>query len=160
MENLAMKKIKKIAVMTSGGDAPGMNAFIRTVVRYGLGKDLEVYGIEEGYKGLIKNQFKYMDFDSVCFATDRRWGAKVQDFRQMLQLQISRPKKQYISKQIYEKFLKLTYMEDTTNRDLLRLVSRLVHNDFLSIHRRKILERQRSDLNQNQMFLVLLPKIC
>lgn len=61
-----MKKIKKIAVMTSGGDAPGMNPFIRAVVRYGLDKDLEVFGIEEGYKGLIKNQFKYMDFDSVC----------------------------------------------------------------------------------------------
>lgn len=61
-----MQQIKKIAVMTSGGDAPGMNAFIRAVVRYSIEKGLEVYGIQEGYKGLIKNQFKYMDFDSVC----------------------------------------------------------------------------------------------
>ena len=41
--------IKKIAVLTSGGDAPGMNAAIRAVVRAGLSEGLEVYGIYDGY---------------------------------------------------------------------------------------------------------------
>ena len=38
--------MKRIAVLTSGGDAPGMNASIRAVVRYGINAGLEVYGIE------------------------------------------------------------------------------------------------------------------
>ena len=45
--------MKRIAVMTSGGDAPGMNAAIRAVVRTGLDKGWEVSGIREGYAGLI-----------------------------------------------------------------------------------------------------------
>ena len=61
-----MREIKKIAVMTSGGDAPGMNAFIRGVVRHGLEKGLEVYGVKEGYQGLIEKKFLNMNFDSVC----------------------------------------------------------------------------------------------
>ena len=44
---------KKIAVLTSGGDAPGMNAAIRSVVRCGISKGWEVYGVKNGYKGLI-----------------------------------------------------------------------------------------------------------
>ena len=42
--------MKKIAVLTSGGDAPGMNAAIRATVRYALYKGLDVYGVERGYK--------------------------------------------------------------------------------------------------------------
>ncbi len=45
--------MKRIAVMTSGGDAPGMNAAIRAVVRAGLDKNVEVYGIRQAYQGLI-----------------------------------------------------------------------------------------------------------
>lgn len=45
--------MKRIAVMTSGGDAPGMNAAIRAVVRAGLEEDIEVYGIRQGYAGLV-----------------------------------------------------------------------------------------------------------
>ena len=45
--------MKRIAILTSGGDAPGMNAFIRTVVRYGIHRGLEVYGVRHGYDGLI-----------------------------------------------------------------------------------------------------------
>ncbi|MEI6310749.1 MAG: 6-phosphofructokinase [Bacteroidota bacterium] len=60
-----MKKINKIAVMTSGGDAPGMNANIRAVVRSGIYNGLEVYGIENGFEGLIDNQIKLMDHSSV-----------------------------------------------------------------------------------------------
>ncbi|MFT8229756.1 MAG: 6-phosphofructokinase [Enterobacterales bacterium] len=47
--------IKKVGVLTSGGDAPGMNAAIRSVVRTGLSKGLEIYGIYNGYLGLFKN---------------------------------------------------------------------------------------------------------
>ena len=50
--------IKKIAVLTSGGDAPGMNAAIRAVVRAGLSEGLEVYGIYDGYYGLYHNNIK------------------------------------------------------------------------------------------------------
>ena len=45
--------IEKLAVMTSGGDAPGMNAAIRAVVRRGLDSGLAVYGITNGYEGLV-----------------------------------------------------------------------------------------------------------
>ena len=45
--------MKKIGVLTSGGDAPGMNAAIRAVVRYGIYHNMEVYGIKRGYEGLI-----------------------------------------------------------------------------------------------------------
>ena len=47
--------VKKIGVLTSGGDAPGMNAAIRAVVRGALASDIEVYGIYNGYAGLVKN---------------------------------------------------------------------------------------------------------
>jgi 6-phosphofructokinase 1 len=50
------KKIKRIGVYTSGGDAPGMNAAIRAVVRVGIAQGLEVYGIHSGYIGMIENQ--------------------------------------------------------------------------------------------------------
>lgn len=46
--------MKRIAVMTSGGDAPGMNAAIRAVVRAGIDKDMEVFGINRGYEGLME----------------------------------------------------------------------------------------------------------
>jgi 6-phosphofructokinase 1 len=49
--------MKRIAVVTSGGDAPGMNAAIRAVVRTGLDKGWEVYGIRHGYTGLISDNF-------------------------------------------------------------------------------------------------------
>ena len=45
--------IKRIAVFTSGGDAQGMNAAVRSVVRTGLDRGLEVYAIYEGYQGLV-----------------------------------------------------------------------------------------------------------
>lgn len=46
--------MKKIAVLTSGGDAPGMNACIRAAVRFGLSKNMEMYGVMRGYEGLLK----------------------------------------------------------------------------------------------------------
>jgi len=52
-----MAKIKKIAVLTSGGDAPGMNAAVRAVVRAALFHKLKVYGVEHGYEGMINDEF-------------------------------------------------------------------------------------------------------
>lgn len=60
------KKITKIGVMTSGGDAPGMNACIRAAVRTGIFHDLEVYGITRGYAGMIDNDIQRMDSRSVA----------------------------------------------------------------------------------------------
>ena len=53
-------KIKRIGVLTSGGDAPGMNAAIRAVVRTGLEKGLEVLGVHRGYSGLIAGDARSM----------------------------------------------------------------------------------------------------
>ena len=57
--------MRKIAVLTSGGDAPGMNAAIRGVVRCASSRGMEVYGIERGYDGLIKGNVVRMDSRSV-----------------------------------------------------------------------------------------------
>lgn len=57
--------MRKIAVLTSGGDAPGMNAAIRGVVRCASSRGMEVYGIERGYDGLIKGNIVRMDSRSV-----------------------------------------------------------------------------------------------
>ncbi len=63
--------MKKIAVLTSGGDAPGMNAAIRTVVRSGLHYGMEVYGIYEGYKGLVEGNMRLIDRDDVSRIMNR-----------------------------------------------------------------------------------------
>lgn len=55
----------RIGVSTSGGDAPGMNAAIRAVVRYAIPRGLEVMGIKRGYSGLISNQIVPLDLRSV-----------------------------------------------------------------------------------------------
>jgi len=52
------KEIKTIGVLTSGGDAPGMNAAIRAVVRRGLGKGIRMIGIERGYEGLLNEELR------------------------------------------------------------------------------------------------------
>lgn len=59
------KQIKTIGVLTSGGDAPGMNAAIRAVVRTGLAHGLKVKGIQKGYNGLISDEVIDMDRTSV-----------------------------------------------------------------------------------------------
>ena len=50
------KEIKTIGVLTSGGDAPGMNAAIRAVVRTALAKGVNVKGIKKGYQGLLNEE--------------------------------------------------------------------------------------------------------
>ena len=57
--------MKRIAILTSGGDAPGMNAAIRAVVRYGIFAGMEVMGIERGYAGLLEGKFLEMNMRSV-----------------------------------------------------------------------------------------------
>lgn len=57
--------MKKIAVLTSGSDAPGMNAAIRAVVRRGIFKGLDVYGVQHGFKGLVDGNFVFMSLGSV-----------------------------------------------------------------------------------------------
>ena len=58
--------MKKIAVLTSGGDAPGMNACIRSVIRACAHYNLEVFGIHRGYQGLIENEIHPMTTSSVA----------------------------------------------------------------------------------------------
>lgn len=57
--------MKTIGVLTSGGDAPGMNAAIRAVVRSGIYNDIKVMGIERGYNGLINGSIREMNLSSV-----------------------------------------------------------------------------------------------
>ncbi len=55
----------KIAVLTSGGDAPGMNAAIRAVVRTGIARGYEVYGVRRGYNGILNKELSLMTFHDV-----------------------------------------------------------------------------------------------
>ena len=57
--------MKKIAVLTSGGDSPGMNAAIRAITRAGLAQDFEVFGIRDGFAGLMAQDFIQLDRFSV-----------------------------------------------------------------------------------------------
>lgn len=61
-----MGEIKNIAVLTSGGDAPGMNAGIRAVIRAGIYHGLNMYGVKRGYDGLVNGDIIPMDAKSVA----------------------------------------------------------------------------------------------
>ncbi|KAF0239709.1 MAG: 6-phosphofructokinase [Sediminibacterium sp.] len=63
---MAEKKVTKIGVLTSGGDAPGMNAAIRAVVRTGLYYGLEMFGVMRGYSGMIEDDIVPMNSRSVA----------------------------------------------------------------------------------------------
>ncbi|MCH7402945.1 6-phosphofructokinase [Belliella kenyensis] len=77
--------MKKIAVFTSGGDAPGMNACIRAVVRTAIYHGIEVYGVTYGYDGLINGNIKRMQSSSVSNIVQRGGtilkSARSEDFR-------------------------------------------------------------------------------
>lgn len=60
-----MSKVKTIGVLTSGGDAPGMNAAVRAVVRTAISMGIKVYGIKRGYNGLIEGDVEEMTLRSV-----------------------------------------------------------------------------------------------
>lgn len=72
--------MKNIAVLTSGGDAPGMNAAIRAVVRIGISKGMNVYGVKRGYSGLLTGDFVKMTESSVS-DTIQRGGTILQTAR-------------------------------------------------------------------------------
>src|SRR5690625_7884124 len=57
--------MKKIGILTSGGDTPGMNAAIRAVVRKAIYHDVEIYGIRSGFQGLMEGAIKKMELGSV-----------------------------------------------------------------------------------------------
>lgn len=65
------KEIKTIGILTSGGDAPGMNAAIRAVVRTAVSRGLSVKGIKRGYAGLLKEEIVDMDSNSVSDVINR-----------------------------------------------------------------------------------------
>ena len=77
--------IKTIGVLTSGGDAPGMNAAVRAVVRAALKKGMTVYGVKRGYCGLLEDDIEPMDEMSVAGLIRRRgtkmYTARIAEFR-------------------------------------------------------------------------------
>ena len=79
------KKIKRIGVLTSGGDAPGMNAAVRAVVRSCMDRGLECIGIRRGWSGLINGDIERMDPLSVSHIIDRGgtvlYTARSEEFR-------------------------------------------------------------------------------
>lgn len=77
--------MRKIAVLTSGGDAPGMNAVIRAVVRKAIHDGMEVYGVSHGFNGLINNDINKMDLGDVGDIIHRGgtalYSARCEEFR-------------------------------------------------------------------------------
>ena len=66
-----MREIKKVAVLTSGGDAPGMNACIRAVTRTAIYNGMKVVGVYRGYEGLMNEEFKEFTSSSVSNTIQR-----------------------------------------------------------------------------------------
>jgi len=64
-EQIMAKEIKRVAVFTSGGDAPGMNAAVRAIVRNAFNNDLHIYGIMRGYEGMIDGNIKRLETTDV-----------------------------------------------------------------------------------------------
>ena len=64
-------KIRRIGVLTSGGDAPGMNAAVRAVVRTALARGIDCIGIRRGWQGLINGDFLRMNSESVAHIIDK-----------------------------------------------------------------------------------------
>lgn len=85
--------IKRIGVLTSGGDSPGMNAAVRAVVRAGIANGLEVYGIYEGYRGLVEDKIVKLEREDVKGIIDRGGTvlktARLVEFKQVETRQIA-----------------------------------------------------------------------
>ena len=71
MAHFNAKKLKHICVLTSGGDAPGMNTAIRAVVRIGIYNGLNVTAILRGYEGLIRREYQKLEAGSVANVIQR-----------------------------------------------------------------------------------------
>ena len=82
MEN----QIKRIGVLTSGGDAPGMNAAVRAVVRSAVGRGIDCIGIRRGWNGLINSDFIHMNASSVSHIINKGgimlYTARSEEFRE------------------------------------------------------------------------------
>ena len=82
---MAESAVKRIGVLTSGGDAPGMNAAVRSVVRSALDRGIECIGIRRGWSGLINGDFYRMDSSSVSRIINRGgtilYTARSEEFR-------------------------------------------------------------------------------
>jgi 6-phosphofructokinase 1 len=63
--------MQRLAVLTSGGDAPGMNAAIRAVARTGIARGWEVFGVRDGYSGLVEGRFEPLDARAVGGIVER-----------------------------------------------------------------------------------------
>ena len=70
---MALSKGDRVGVLTSGGDAPGMNAAVRAAARVGAGMGLEVVGVEDGYQGLVEGRIRVLDMPALD-ETARRGG--------------------------------------------------------------------------------------
>lgn len=81
------KQVNRIGVLTSGGDAPGMNAAVRAVVRTALSRGVECVGIRRGWNGLINSDFIRMDTSSVSHIINKGgtllYTARSEEFRQV-----------------------------------------------------------------------------
>ena len=71
IDKSTVEPVKRVGVLTSGGDAPGMNAAIRAVVRAGINAGFEMYGVTRGYHGLWKGEIKQLDGRSVSETLQR-----------------------------------------------------------------------------------------
>lgn len=78
--------VRKIGVLTSGGDAPGMNAAIRSVTRIALNNGIEVVGVHDGYRGLLESSFEPLSRNAVSDILDRGGtklgSARLPEFRE------------------------------------------------------------------------------
>ncbi len=97
---MAAKEIKTIGVLTSGGDAPGMNAAIRAVVREGLSRGKKVKGIHRGYSGLLQGEIEDMTARSVS-DTIQKGGTILQTARC---LEFQTPEGQQLGADMCKKF--------------------------------------------------------
>ena len=70
-----MKNIKKIGVLTSGGDAPGMNSAIASIVKAAKFNNIEVVGIKYGYKGLLEKEVKKISLEDAISDLEERIAA-------------------------------------------------------------------------------------
>lgn len=95
--------MKRIAVLTSGGDAPGMNAAVRAVVEQGAHHGIEVYGVYYGYKGLVEGDFRKLESKDTQHALKlggtMLYSARFPEFAQA-----------DIQKQAFDQLKKLTLM--------------------------------------------------
>ena len=80
------RQIKRIGVLTSGGDAPGMNAAVRAVVRSAVGRGIDCIGIRRGWNGLINSDFIHMNASSVSHIINKGgtmlYTARSEEFRE------------------------------------------------------------------------------